>query len=909
MRAVAAVAVALAGSSLAVPALAEAGPSEPASPAASPPASPSAAPSPQAGISDAGLAEAVRRDLGMTLEEFNAAGAQAKRAADAASGLRGLPGYVGIRLKDGKIVVEGSGAKLQARIGELNSAGPAEFTLNAPAPEAPAPEATAPPVGAPTAPPAETQAAPDLVAGSTEQLFQAYVREVGPAGLQAVAYADGHFIIRTGGTNTPEAQDPEAPPAGSLNRAAEPAAGKISPADFVSRYANVLLEKGTAIKTEDDLFGGQGYVIDSMTICSAGFGAFDPSGLPLVLTAGHCAEDGTAVNADVEPPTAAPAGGSTTALPAELKPLGTFGFSQFGGPNNSPITGSEASPGNIGTDIAVLKGLRPGLNVQPSATTWENPGSPARTAVKIVGTAAPYQGQAVCRSGRTEGWSCGTVAETGIYVAAGNPTAGTTCADANGMPVTPCDLRAFKGFLSYDVTSSGGYSGGPWISGNYAVGTHSAGEPQGAPNFAVATSLEDALTHIPGGVQLQLFLNKPELTGNPGGAEAVAGEPITGTVRAEPYTALPTGTTVRITIAGPHALAGQSLEVPVGRSGTWQFPAPLPAGPLTFTATTLNGFSRSVPASFTVTVAPSTLAAPTLTTPTRGPAGSLTRIEGTGMPGAAVTLSGDVAGTGTVPLDGHWTVPLDHPAPYGKVDVSAVLSSAGAPDSPAAAATFTVRPPAPAVTGVTDGAQIRSDSRPRTIQGTGVDGAEVRVLIDGKPLAAKAGGGAAAGSGTVSLALPQLVVAEGRWSVPFPARLAPGRHTLSVTQSVDGVGSAPRQLAFTILAAPAAAPVEPGPPADPADPVPPADAAAPAGLAAAPAAPAGQAAAATPAAPAAATNADGPVVVTAGSGQLADTGAGTVLTTVGLAAGALLLGAVVLVGVHVAGARRRRIIR
>ena len=67
-------------------------------------------------ISDAGLAEAIRRDLGMTLEEFNAAGALARRAAEAAPSLRGLPGYVGITLQDGKIFVEGSGAELQARM-------------------------------------------------------------------------------------------------------------------------------------------------------------------------------------------------------------------------------------------------------------------------------------------------------------------------------------------------------------------------------------------------------------------------------------------------------------------------------------------------------------------------------------------------------------------------------------------------------------------------------------------------------------------------------------------------------------------------------------------------------------------------------------------------------------------------
>ena len=62
----------------------------------------------------------------------------------------------------------------------------------------------------------------------------------------------------------------------------------------MARYANVALEQGSRIKTEEDFFGGQGVVIDNRTICSAGFGAFSPAGLPLVLTAGHCADDGTA---------------------------------------------------------------------------------------------------------------------------------------------------------------------------------------------------------------------------------------------------------------------------------------------------------------------------------------------------------------------------------------------------------------------------------------------------------------------------------------------------------------------------------------------------------------------------------------------------------------------------------------
>ncbi|WP_445153533.1 S1 family peptidase [Arthrobacter sp. Hor0625] len=580
LRALAAAAVALAGSSLAVPALAQ-DTADPAAPTAT------AAPA-DTGISDAGLAEAVRRDLGMTLEQFNAAGAQAKRAADAVRGLRELPGYVGIRLQDGKTVVEGAGADLQVRVAELNQAGPDEFTLQAPAPLSAA-------AGAGTAVDAGAGRA-GLVAGSADQLFEAYVRDVGPAGLQAVAFADGHFIIRTGGVNTPEGSTAES--AGDAAAPAQQLPGKVSPADFVARYANVALEKGAPIKTEDDYFGGQGFVIDDMAICSAGFGGFDAAGLPLVLTAGHCAEDGQAVRADVEPGTAAPAGGATNARPAVPGLLGTFGFSQFGGPGNSPITGSENRPGNIGTDIAVIKDIRAGLAMQPSVTRWDSPAAPGRSSVKIIGAAAPYQGQSVCRSGRTEGWSCGVVAETGIYVAAGRPTPGTACTDAGGVPLEPCTLRAFKGFLSYDVQSSGGDSGGPWISGNYAVGTHSAGEPAGAEqNFAVAATLQDALRSIPGGVELQVFLNKPTLAAKGSAAAVAPGSLVRGRVAAAPASAVAAGSKVRLVRD-----KAEPVEVPVDADGNWSFAAPAKAGSFRYTAETVNGHSRSGALEFTLRV-------------------------------------------------------------------------------------------------------------------------------------------------------------------------------------------------------------------------------------------------------------------------------------------------------------------
>ena len=770
----AAAALALGSTFLAGPAVAESGPPLPgpsapavstAAPAASPaaPVSPAVStPAPEAGdsapaISDAGLTEAVLRDLGMTLEQFNAAGDQGKRAADAVASLRALPGYVGISLKDGRIVVEGSGPELAARVAELNAAGSGaaghagasgEFVLVAPAPKPSALEA------------------PDRVAASTDQLFTDYVREVGAAGLQAVAYANGSFVIRTGGTNQAEAGiAPATPPtpaspagAATASSAPAPSAPAASPSEFVARYSNVRLEQGEPLAPEEDFFGGQGFVLNNGIICSAGYGAYSPAGEPIVLTAGHCTDDGTLSTANVERPES-----------PTNKLLGTLGFSQFGGPGNSWITGDEANPGNIGTDIAVIESIRSGLDLQPAASRWDAPANPGSTAVKIIGTASPSPGQAVCRSGRTDGWSCGTVDEVGIYV-------------VGGITSDPSDLRAFRGFLSNSVQSSGGDSGGPWISGNFAVGTHSAGDAPGSvSNFAVATTLEDAMTRLPG-VQLQLFLNKPVLTEPAGGGGVALGQAITGQVPAAPASAVAAGSTVRITVPGQ-----APAEVPVDASGKWQFTAPSPAGRLRFTAETINGFSHSGASTFDVTVLPSDLPAPSIASPADGEVlTALERIQGTGTPGATVHLSGDASGQAVVGLDGNWTVPVTGNARVGSFTVTAVQTAHGIADSPAASRTFTVAPPAPAVTNIQDGQHFAHDAVPGQITGTAFNGAAVTVTIDG--------------------ATPARVPSNGSWSSLLPAGLAAGTHTAAASQTVDGVASVPVTVTFVVDPAPVVVP-------------------------------------------------------------------------------------------------------
>lgn len=833
-----------------VPAWADSVPG-PAGPSTRPSTGPSTGPesSTPAGPSAAGLSDAVLRDLGMSLAQFNAAGALGRRAADAAASLQALPGYVGISLKAGKILVEGSGPALQARVNELNQPGPADFVLVAP----------------PAAIEAAAAAAPALVAADIDQLFQDYIRDVGTAGLQAVTYADGHFVIRAGSMNTAESDVPApvvpAPtvPAPTATAAAAPASpssaapGKLTPAQFVARYANVQLEKGAAVKTEDDILGGQGYFADNLAICSAGFGAFGPTGLPLVLTAGHCTEDGLAKAAGIEPLTSAPAGGSITPLVRPLAPLGSFGFSQFGGPNNSAATAGGSS---VGTDVAVIQAITAGLNLQPAATTWGNPGTP--DPVKIVGTTAPFQGQYVCRSGRTSGWKCGTVDAVGIWMMPGR----------NSLPpLYDNDLRAVRAFDSSSVKSAGGDSGGPWISGNFAVGTHTGAESVGdVQTLAIAATLEDSVATIPGGVQLQLFLNKPELVA-PANLTFAAGTSVTGRVPAAPASAVAAHSKVRITVAGR-----QPLEVPVDAGGNWSFNAPEAPGTFTFSAETVNGFSRSGAVTLTAIVAPSSLPAPVITTSAAAALPELKSVAGTGTPGSTVTLTGDVTGSGFVGPDGHWSVPLTGPAAFGKVKVTAVLSYTGLANSPAVSGTFTVIPPAPAVSSISDGQHLRQDALPAAILGSGVSGAEVTVSVDGAPLSGAAVGGGAGSRSVARPMAPLVLVAGGQWSAPFPAGLAVGTHTLSVTQAVNGVVSDPAVASFAIdPPAPAAVPT----------------AAAPAAVGAVP--PAGDSAA---------------VVRPAGDNRaasLANTGASGLLLAGGLAGLVLVVG-----GVLLALARRRK---
>jgi streptogrisin C len=161
-------------------------------------------------------------------------------------------------------------------------------------------------------------------------------------------------------------------------------------------------------RTMYDVRGGDQYVINGNTLCSIGFavaGGF--------VSAGHCG------------------GAGSPTLGYNNVAQGTFAASQF--------------PGNDFSWIQTNSNWTP----QP----WVNNYSGGN--VLVAGSQDAAIGSAICRSGRTTGWRCGTLLgrdETVVY--------------AQG---------AVSGLSRSDACAEPGDSGGSWIAGNQAQGVTSGG--------------------------------------------------------------------------------------------------------------------------------------------------------------------------------------------------------------------------------------------------------------------------------------------------------------------------------------------------------------------------------------------------------------------------------------------------
>lgn len=680
-----------------------------------------------------GMAEAVEQDLGKTVEEFNTDAELSAKAADV---------QAKVIASDPAAVVSVDGDTINVTTTAPEAAKAAAGTAKVTVTTAPAP------------PLAATQDA-----ASVDALFAAYTAEFGIKNLQAIMVdGNGEYVIRTGeaaiGSSAPAARFLTAPAVTSIS-------------EFAAKYSNVVVESanGPAKAFATDVTNGLGYVSqqgDFLFACSIGWNGFNAAGDPAVISAGHCTNDGTATDTALTDPTQEPAVGGPGFVPTIG--LGTFGASQFGGPGNSPATapaGWDEDPdkvNNIGTDVSVIDGINPEVVQLAKVTDWTTPAAPQDAGPEVTGVSGAVVNADICKSGRTTGWSCGTVSRVGVFLVAGH-----------NIATDPEDVRAVRGFESANLDAAEGDSGGAIISGSLAVGMISAG----GGGFTYGVGLKDALAHT-AGYSVKIFLEAPEVTT---AAPVYRKGTVTGTVAG-----VPAGTTVLVTIDGV------TTEVAVDNTGKWSVEAPNKFGTFPVTAQAKNGFSTSEITTASVEVVKETLAAPAITAPANNAtvAAPVTAVTGTGKAGATIELTGDVTGTVVVGADGKWSFTVAPGLAVGNYTVSAKQTLADWNDSTAVTNEFTVVPAAPAVASPTKGQEFTFNEGPEVISGSNIEGATVSVTINGTAYDA--------------------VVVAGSWSITLDAKLPTGDYTVVAVQRVDGVESLTTTSIFKVLAEPTPAP-------------------------------------------------------------------------------------------------------
>ncbi|MEW2068789.1 S1 family peptidase [Streptomyces sp. NPDC007346] len=155
--------------------------------------------------------------------------------------------------------------------------------------------------------------------------------------------------------------------------------------------------------------------------CSVGYGARDRSGKQYLVTAGHCV---------------------TNTL-------------RYDGAAFAQGYHTRYKVGTRSVDMGTLS-INSGHSITTSVGTWGN-----SNPIAVKGSSRASSGAAVCKSGATTGWTCGTI---------GSYNNSVTYVDLNGGPDT-----VVSGLATSTVCVEGGDSGGAYISGNQGQGMTSGG--------------------------------------------------------------------------------------------------------------------------------------------------------------------------------------------------------------------------------------------------------------------------------------------------------------------------------------------------------------------------------------------------------------------------------------------------
>lgn len=192
------------------------------------------------------------------------------------------------------------------------------------------------------------------------------------------------------------------------------------------------------------LYGGREYQVNGSWLCSVGFNAKDSAGRKIMITAGHCTEGATSFTY----------AGST---------LGTLRGTSF--PTN---------------DYGAIN-LASSVTQSPLIDRWDGYG------VRVAGSTVAQVGATLCKSGRTTGWTCGTVQSFNNTVNYG------------GGDIV-------SGLTKHSACVEQGDSGGANMSGNQAQGVSSGGSlyqsggrlvcgaKVGQPNESYFQPIKEALT-------------------------------------------------------------------------------------------------------------------------------------------------------------------------------------------------------------------------------------------------------------------------------------------------------------------------------------------------------------------------------------------------------------------------------
>lgn len=306
----------------------------------------------------------------------------------------------------------------------------------------------------------------------------------------------------------------------------------------------------------DNLDNGTGWYLplggSSISICSTGFNGYGAGGAPTMATAGHC----LLANSPVPP-----------------SPVNAYRYLQSS-PGQQGTSGGAIGPlvyssfmFGGGNDSGLISVTGAGLTPRAQVSTWNGATVPVR------GLKNATKGAAICKSGRTTGWTCGTVYEVNYpqYFQDGTVV--------NSVATSMCMWH--------------GDSGGPAMMGTFAVGINSSGtwssaactDADGYSAIYPLGGAADSLTQKQAGWQLQVAIDTPVISATSGGSTpAVSGSVPNAT----------TGTAVSLYIDGSTTAASTA---PVAADGTWSFaPAGLSAGVHSVSVTASYGsYDRSAP--------------------------------------------------------------------------------------------------------------------------------------------------------------------------------------------------------------------------------------------------------------------------------------------------------------------------